>query len=70
VGETFVGESVIGSRFDCRIKTESRVGGRPAIVPSIAGRAWITGTHQYMLDPADPWPGGYRLGDTWPSTPG
>jgi proline racemase len=69
VGETFVGESVIGSRFDCRIETESRVGGRPAIVPSIAGRAWITGTHQYMLDPADPWPGGYRLGDTWPSPP-
>ena len=36
-----------------------------AILPEISGRAWITGTHQYMLDPADPWPGGYRISDTW-----
>ncbi|MGN6538269.1 MAG: proline racemase family protein, partial [Mesorhizobium sp.] len=32
----------------------------------ISGRAWITGTHQVMLDPGDPWPAGYRLADTWP----
>ncbi len=31
-----------------------------------AGRAWITGTRQLMLDPTDPWPEGYRIGDTWP----
>ena len=37
-----------------------------AIIPSIRGRAWITGTHQLMLDPEDPWPEGYRLTDTWP----
>jgi proline racemase len=35
-------------------------------VPSIAGRAWVTGTAQLMLDPEDPWPRGYRLSDTWP----
>ncbi|HEY3718942.1 MAG TPA: proline racemase, partial [Roseiarcus sp.] len=28
--------------------------------------AWITGTHQHMLEPSDPWPTGYRLADTWP----
>jgi hypothetical protein len=39
---------------------------RPAIVPIISGRAWISGVSQYMLDPADPWPSGYRLSDTWP----
>ena len=61
VGERFVGRSIIGSRFDCRIEAVTTVGGRPAIVPVISGRAWITGTHQHMLDPADPWPGGYRL---------
>ena len=33
---------------------------------SIRGRAWITGTHQLMCDPDDPWPSGYRLTDTWP----
>ncbi len=65
-GEGFIGRSIIGSRFDCRIEAETSLGGRPAIVPSIAGRAWITGTHQHMLDPDDPWPEGYKVGDTWP----
>ena len=64
-GDRFVGRSIIGSRFDCRVEAETIVGGRPAIVPTIAGRAWITGTRQSMLDPADPWPEGYRLSDTW-----
>ena len=66
VGEPFRGISIIGSRFDCRIEATASVGGRPAIVPSIAGRAWLTGTRQLWLDPEDPWPGGYRLSDTWP----
>ncbi|WP_282605230.1 proline racemase family protein [Pelagibius sp. Alg239-R121] len=66
LGEGFIGRSIIGSRFDCRIEEETLLGDHPAIVPSIAGRAWITGTHQHMLDPDDPWPEGYRVGDTWP----
>ena len=65
-GEPFVGLSPIDSRFDCRIEALSRVGDREAVVPSLGGRAWITGTHQHMLDPGDPWPEGYRLSDTWP----
>ena len=66
VGDRFVGRSIIGSRFDCRVEDVASVGGRPGIVPSISGRAWITGTHQHMLDPDDPWPLGYQLSDTWP----
>ena len=66
VGETLRAHSIIDSRFEGRIEAETSAGGRPAILPSIAGRAWITGTHQYLLDPADPWPGGYRITDTWP----
>lgn len=69
VGEAFVGRSIIGSQFHCRIAGLSEVAGRPAILPSIAGRAWITGTHQHLLDPDDPWPEGYRLSDTWPVEP-
>jgi trans-L-3-hydroxyproline dehydratase len=65
-GDRFVGRSIIGSEFRCRIEAEARVGGHAAIVPSLSGRAWITGTHQHMLDPDDPWPAGYRLSDTWP----
>ena len=37
----------------------------PAILPEISGRGWITGIHQHMLDPSDPWPEGYRVSDTW-----
>ena len=66
LGEPFVGLSPIDSRFDCRIEALARVGDREAVVPSLGGRAWITGTHQHMLDPGDPWPEGYRLSDTWP----
>jgi proline racemase len=66
VGERFIGRSIIGSEFHCRIERETTIGGRAAIVPIISGRAWITGTRQEMLDPADPWPAGYRLSDTWP----
>jgi len=66
IGERFVGKSIIGSSFDCRIAGEATVGGRPGIVPIVSGRAWITGTTQFMLDPSDPYPAGYRLADTWP----
>lgn len=69
VGERFVGRSIIGSTFHCHIEGLSEVAGRPAILPSITGRAWITGVHQHLLDPSDPWPEGYRLSDTWPVEP-
>jgi proline racemase len=61
VGEEFVNRSVIGTRFGGRIVEETRVGGLPAIVPEITGRAWITGMGQYVLDPEDPFPAGFSL---------
>jgi len=66
VGDTLIGISVIGSEFTGRIEGSTDVSGKAAIIPSVTGRAWVTGTHQHMLDPADPWPEGYRVGDTWP----
>jgi proline racemase len=62
VGDTLVNESVIGTRFTGRIAAETEVGGIPAIVPEITGRAWITAMGQYLLDPEDPFPTGFRLG--------
>ncbi len=66
VGETFIGRSIIESEFACHIAATTEVAGHPAIIPIVSGRAWVTGTAQLMLDPADPWPEGYRLSDTWP----
>lgn len=66
VGETFTARSILNSEFHGRIVDTTTIGDTAAIIPEISGRAWITGTHQHMLDPDDPWPEGYRLSDTWP----
>ncbi len=57
----FVNESFIGTHFVGRLVEETTVAGIPAVVPTITGRAWITGTAQYMLDPDDPFPAGFLL---------
>ncbi len=67
VGDTLLARSIIDSEFLGRIESETTVGHKAAIYPSISGRAWITGTQQLMLEPGDPWPAGYRIGDTWPN---
>lgn len=64
-GDRLTARSVIGSTFSGTIIGETTVGRRAAVVPEISGRGWITGIHQHMLDPSDPWPEGYRLSDTW-----
>ncbi|NRQ30376.1 proline racemase family protein [Nonomuraea sp. NN258] len=61
LGRDFVNESFIGTRFIGRLIEDATVGGRPAVVPSITGRAWVTGTAQYFLDPRDPFPEGFEL---------
>lgn len=67
VGDRFVGISLIDTEFHCKIDSAVDIDGTPGIVPIISGRAWIVGTHQLMVDPSDPFPGGYRLSDTWPT---
>ncbi|MFF9180616.1 proline racemase family protein [Streptomyces misionensis] len=57
----FVNESFIGTRFTGRLVAAAEVGGLPAVVPEFSGRAWITGTANYLLDPSDPFPHGFVL---------
>ena len=66
VGDRLRARSIIGSVFEGRVERETTVAGRPAVIPSVSGRTWITGRWQLTLDPSDPWPRGYRLSDTWP----
>lgn len=61
LGTDFVNESFIGTRFVGRLVRETTVGGRPAVVPTITGRAWVTGVGQYLLDPSDPFPAGFEF---------
>lgn len=57
----FINESYIGTRFTGRLVAETTVGGLPAVIPTITGRAWVTGTAQYMIDPEDPFQAGFLL---------
>ncbi|MEZ5753059.1 MAG: proline racemase family protein [Paracoccaceae bacterium] len=64
-GQEMIARSLIGSEFRGRILSLGELAGVPTVTPEISGQAWITGTSQLMLDPTDPWPRGYRVGDTW-----
>ena len=61
LNQDFRNDSFIGTTFIGRLVEETQVGGVPAVVPTITGRAWVTGTAQYMLDPRDPFPEGFEL---------
>ena len=69
LGDRLIMSSIIDSEFHGEILEDTLVGERPAIVPTISGRAWITGRWELTVDPADPWPQGYRVADTWPPMP-
>jgi proline racemase len=65
VGDAFRHEGILGTVFTGRVVEESRVGEYPAIVPTITGQAWITGFATYVVDPTDPFPDGFTIGDIW-----
>jgi 4-hydroxyproline epimerase len=60
-GDSFVHESIIGSMFDGRVEAEARVGDRPAIIPSIAGWARMTGYNTIFIDDRDPYANGFQV---------
>lgn len=64
LGERLISRSILGTEFHMRIEKEAPVGDFSGVLPSISGRAWITGQHSYFLDPDDPFPEGYSVTDT------
>jgi proline racemase len=65
---SFVHQGVMGTTFEGRLHEQVRVHGRDAVVPSIRGRAWVTGFNQLVLHPDDPFPRGFALADIWGET--
>ncbi len=61
----FIHEGILGTTFTGRLVKKTKVGNYDAVVPTITGRAWITGFAQYVLDDSDPFPEGYTIGDIW-----
>ncbi len=67
LNEDFRHEGILGTLFTGRLIRETRVGPYPAVVPTLSGQAWITGLAHYVLDPDDPFPDGFTVGDIWGS---
>ncbi len=65
LNEDFVHESIIGTLFTGRLIEETRLGPHNAVIPTVGGQGWITGIAQYVLDPTDPFPEGFIVGDIW-----
>jgi proline racemase len=65
IGDDFRHEGILGTVFTGRLLEETRIGDRRAVVPQITGQAWITGLAEYVLDPTDPFPDGFTIGDIW-----
>lgn len=65
VGGKLKSRSTIGSEFGVELLGKTEVGGKPAVLPRISGRAWIYGIEQIGVDPDDPLAAGFMLSDTW-----
>ena len=65
LNEDFRHEGILGTVFTGRLLEEVTIGDRDAVVPQITGSAWITGVVDYFLDPTDPFPEGFTVGDIW-----
>jgi trans-L-3-hydroxyproline dehydratase len=61
VGDTITIESLIGTKFDVRVAEVTRVGNVPAVVPEVTGEAYLTGRHEFLIDPDDPLQAGVLL---------
>jgi proline racemase len=65
LNQDFKHEGILGTIFTGRLLRETQIGPYKAVVPQISGQAWVTGIAQYVVDPDDPFPNGYTVGDIW-----
>jgi proline racemase len=65
LGQDFNHEGILGTLFTGRLLSETEVGPFPAVIPTLSGQAWITGFNSYVVDPDDPFPQGFTVGDIW-----
>jgi proline racemase len=62
IGDEIVTEGIAGGIFRGRLLREVKVGNRVGVVPRVAGSAYITAFHQFILDSNDPWAEGFEVG--------
>lgn len=65
LNQDFHHEGILGTIFTGSLVRETVINGQKAVVPTIRGQAWVTGIAQYVVDPDDPFPNGFTVGDIW-----
>jgi proline racemase len=65
LNEDFRHEGILGTLFTGRLIGETRIDEYRAVIPTLSGQAWITGFASYVVDPEDPFPEGFTVGDIW-----
>ncbi|MFE4706952.1 proline racemase family protein [Peribacillus simplex] len=65
INQDFRHEGILGTVYNGRLVDEVKIGDHKAVVPTVKGQAWITGFNTYVLDPTDPFPNGFSIGDIW-----
>lgn len=65
LNEDFRHQGVLGNIYTGRLVEETRIDGRPAVVPTITGRSWIFAINTLVLEHDDPFPEGFTIGDIW-----
>lgn len=63
--QPFRHEGLLGVVYTGNLIEETRIGDYKAAVPTISGRSWIYGYNTWVLDPTDPFPNGFTVGDLW-----
>jgi len=67
LNKPFVHQGMLDTTFTGMLVGETTVGDYAAVLPTITGRAWVTGRSEWVLDDTDPFPEGYTIGDIWPA---
>jgi proline racemase len=63
--QPFRHEGILGTVYTGELVEEVRLGDYDAVIPTIGGQSWIYGYNTYVLDPTDPFPNGFTVGDIW-----
>ncbi|HEC33836.1 MAG TPA: hypothetical protein ENI37_03875 [Chloroflexi bacterium] len=61
LNQPLINAGILGTTFEGRLVRETKVGDLPAVVPEVRGSAYITGIHQFVLDPRDPFQEGFLI---------
>jgi len=63
--QKFRHEGILGTIYTGELVEETKIGDYDAVVPTVGGQSWIYGYSTYVLDPTDPFPNGFTVGDIW-----